>query len=329
MRAAADPSSYTGSKVGRLSQLDQATLGKLNAACNHINAEIRKVRGRVLAVTGVTVVLGAIAYFIMVNEGYRDPRPVLGGAAAVIVLFATYQHRQVSKTYKSIVVRRVVGALGDGLSYSPDSRFTKQDFLDMDLFERRAEQWRAEDEICGKKNVVSYSVLEAKATRTEGSGKNRRTVTIFKGLIVRLDFNKNFRGHTVVVPDSESKILGGLFGESETRRRKDIARLENVEFEKVFSVYCTDQQEARYILTPKLMELVMHAQTVLSAPLRLSFHDNSVFVTVPQNTNRFEVSLFGSKISPESVVGDLAEVVKLAEHLIDTLELETRIWSRV
>jgi hypothetical protein len=329
VKATEGSAAYTGSTVGRISQLDKTTLAKLQAGCNYINEEVSKVRGRVMVVALVTAVLGGIAYSIMWNEGIQDPRPVLVVASVIILGFAAYQHRQVSRTYKSIVVKRVVGALGDGLTYSPESRFTKQDFLDMDLFEKRAEKWNAEDEICGRKNVVSYSVLEAKATRTEGSGKNRRTVTIFKGLIVRLDFNKNFQGHTVVVPDAESKILGGLFGEAESRRQKTIARLENVTFEKLYSVYCTDQQEARYLLTPKLMELIMEAQTTLNTPIRLSFHDNSVFVTVPQNTNRFEISLFFSKVTPESVVGDLAEVVRLAERLVDTLELETRIWSRV
>jgi hypothetical protein len=216
------------------------------------------------------------------------------------------------------------------MTYSPESRFTKQDFLDMDLYEKRTEKWDAEDEVCGRKNAVTYAILEAKATRTEGSGRNRRTIVIFKGSIVRLDFNKNFRGHTVVVPDSESKILGGLFGEAESRRRKEICRLENVEFEKLYSVYGTDQQEARYILTPKMMELVLEARLTLHSDLRLSFHDNSVFVTIPQTRDRFEVgALFGSRITPDIACGELAEVVKLAERLIDTLELETRIWTRV
>jgi hypothetical protein len=318
-----------GVTIGRISQLDQSTLLKLQAGCNYINAEVKKVRSRVLTVAAVSAVLGLIAYSVLWNRGMKDPRLPLGGAVAVIVIYSAYEHRKLSKAYKSIVVTRVVSALGHGLSYTPESKFTKQDFLDMDLFEKRTERWHAEDEICGRKNVVTYSILEAKATRSEGSGKNRRTVTIFKGLIVRLDFNKNFQGHTVVVPDAESKILGGLFGEAESRRRKQIARLENVEFEKLFSVYCTDQQEARYLLTPKLMELIMEARSSLGTDVRLSFHDNSVFVTVPQHTNRFELSLFGSSISPETIVGDLAEVVRLAERLVETLELETRIWSRV
>ena len=319
----------TGVRVGRLSQLDHATRAKIEAGCNYINAEIAKVRTRVVSLSIVAVALGLVLFAVLWRQGVRDPRLPIGAPIAIVVLYAAWERRKLAKAYKHIVVRRVVGALGEGLTYSPESTFTKQDFLDMDLFEQRCEQWHAEDEICGRKSAVSYSIFEAKATRTEGSGKNRRTIVIFRGIIARLDFNKNFRGHTVVVPDAESKILGGLFGESETRRRKEIARLDSVEFERMYSVYCTDQQECRYILTPKLMELILQAQQTLGVPVRLSFHDNSVFMTVPQNTDRFEFGFFASKVSPDGIVGDLAEVVRIAERLVDALDLETRIWTRV
>lgn len=319
----------TSSTVGRISQLDQSTLLKLQAGCNFINAEVQTRRQRVLMVSAILVVVALAVYAWMWQQGNQDPRFPLGGAFVLITVYAAYERKQLAKSYKHIVVGRVVRALAQGLTYSPTSTFTKQAFLDMDLFQKRCEQWKAEDEISGKRNAVGYHILEAHATRTEGSGKNRRKVTIFKGLIIRLDFNKYFNGHTVIVPDAESKILGGLFGESSERRSKELCQLENVEFEKAFSVYSTDQQEARYILTPKLMELVMEARLVFSPDIRLSFHDNSVFVTVPQSTDRFEVRLFGPKITPEAAVGELAELVKLAEQLIETLDLETRIWTRV
>jgi hypothetical protein len=319
----------TSSTVGRVSQLDKATLMKLQAGCNFINAEVEKARRRVIMVSVICAILGLGGYSYLWNRGQTDPRFPLGAAATVAILHGVNERRKLTKTYKGIVVRRVVAALGHGLTYSPESKLTKQDFLDMDLFEKRAERLEAEDEICGRKNVVTYSLQEAKATRTEGSGKRRRTVVIFRGLVVRLDFNKHFKGHTVVVPDRESKILGGLFGESESRRRKDIVRLENIDFERLFSVYSSDQQEARYLLTPKLMELVLRAQSTLGGEFRLSFHDNSVFLTIPENEDRFDIGLFSPKITPEVAAGDLAEVVFLAEQLIDTLELETRIWTRV
>lgn len=311
--------------VGRISQVDRATLAKLQAGCNYINAEVARLRKRVVIVGVVCAAIGIASWVI-----WRvDPRLPIFGAFGITMLVFGQAHRQLAKSYKGIVVGRIVAALGQGLAYKPESSFTKQDFLEMDLFNKRCEQWKSEDEIEGRKNQVSYSLHEAKATRTEGSGKHRRTVTIFKGLIVRLDFNKNFAGRTIVIPQSEGEMLGGLFGESESRGRKEIVRLENADFENTFTVYATSDQEARYLLTPKLMELVLEAQTLLGADVRLSFHDNSVFVTIPQNVDRFEVGIFGAKITPETAVGELVEVVGLAERLVDTLDLETRIWTRV
>ncbi|MEX2177834.1 MAG: DUF3137 domain-containing protein [Gemmatimonadaceae bacterium] len=317
--------------VGRISQLDRSTLLRIQAACNFVNAEVARHRSRVTKIGIAAFSLAAIVYMGMVSKGNTDPRAPFFGAFAVTSLALAGARKDLKKSYKGIVVQRVVKAIGNGLTYTPESTFARQDFHDMDLFDRRAENWKSEDEICGKKNAVSYSLHEVRASYTVKSGKSRREVIIFRGVIVRLDFNKHFAGHTVVVSESQSKILGGLFGESGSRKGKHLVRLENVDFEKEFSVYGTNDQEARYILTPKLMELILEAQAIVGAhgDVRLSFHDNSLFVTVPEPTDRFEVSLFGGKVTPDTVMGDLAEVVRLAERLVDTLDLETRIWSRV
>lgn len=317
--------------VGRISHLDQPTLLRIQAGCNYVNAEIAKLRNQVISGWIVGICVAGIAYLILWHNGQRDPRIPIG-IVVVIVGFVTRRAQQsLKKTYKHIVVQRVVKAIGQGLTYRPDSTLTKQDFNDMHLFDRSAEKWTSEDEVCGRKNAVSYSLHECHAWYEVHSNKRRRRITIFRGVIVRLDFNKNFLGHTVVVTESTGKILGGLFGDAESRKGKRIVRLENVDFEKQFTAYSTDDQEARYILTPKLMELMMEAQALLGAhgDLRFSFHDNSMFVTVPEPNDRFEASLFGAKVTPESVMGDLAETVRLAERLVDTLDLETRIWTRV
>jgi hypothetical protein len=327
----------TSTRLGFTGQLDAAALRKVQAGCNYINAEIAKARRKLFNTAIVAALLTvAVLSFALAQAGVTDGRVLyapfaVGALAAAIV--GLRARRSLSSGYKQIVIGRIVNALGHELTYSRWSRLTEQNLLDMDLFEERIEDWYAEDEVSGRKGAVTYSITEARATRTEGSGDNERTITVFKGSIVRLDFNKSFLGHTVVVPHGETKALGGvfgsLFGESGTRRRKEIVNLENVDFENQLTAYSTDQQEARYILTPKMMELIMAAQSTLGSAVRLCFRANSVFVTVPQTSDRFEVSLFGPKITPELVVGELAEVLALAEHLIDVLELETRIWSRV
>jgi hypothetical protein len=318
----------TRSAIGRLSQVDPSARARLESACGFINAEIDKVRGRILRVGIACLISGAIAYAIMWRNGMRDPRAPLIGALFLVTAYSAFAQRALAKTYKQIVIGRIVSALGQNLAYAPEARFTKDQFLGMDLFSGRVERWKAEDEVTGRRNAVAYSLFEAKATRTEGSGKSRRTVTVFQGVIVRLDFNKHFRGQTIVVPNSASQILGGLFGESESRGRKELCRMENVTFEDTFSVYSTDQQEARYVLTPKMMELIMSAQASFGA-IRCSFQESSLIMTIPTSVDRFEVRLWGAKMNPESAVGELAECVDLAERLIDTLDLETRIWSKV
>jgi hypothetical protein len=323
-----DAGAPTTSAVGRLSQLDQSARARLEAACGFINEEIAQARGRIWKATMAAGILALVAYAIMWSQGVRDPRFPLFGALVVSAMVAGYEQSKLSKTYKQVVVGRIVQALGQGLTYSAESRCTRDRFIAMDLFHKRTEKWTAEDEICGHKNAVPFSLFEARATRTEGSGKSRHTVIIFKGLIVQLDFNKNFHGHTVIVPDSESQIMGGLFGESESRGRKELCHMDNVTFEKTFSVYSSDQQEARYLLTPKMMDLILATQSSFGA-IRCCFQDSSMVITIPSSANRFEIRMWGAKMTPESAVGELAQCVELAERLIDALDLETRIWTKV
>src|SRR5687768_4266766 len=135
-----------------------------------------------------------------------DPRLPFGAAVVVIGLVANNARQQLKKSYKGIVVRRVITALAKGLTYTPESTFAKPDFNGMHLFDRNAERWKSEDEICGKKNEVSYSLHEVRASYMQRSGKHSREVIIFKGVIVRLDFNKNFQGHTIVSPRAREKF---------------------------------------------------------------------------------------------------------------------------
>ena len=141
----------------------------------------------------------------MWSQGYRDPRVPLGAAFLLLIAITQMARRELKKSYKGIVVQRVVKALGNGLAYSSTSTFSKNHFHEMDLFDKRATRWKSEDEIRGRKDPVSYSVHEIRASYMEGSGKHKREVIIFQGVIIRLDFNKHFAGHTVILTNSQSQ----------------------------------------------------------------------------------------------------------------------------
>src|SRR5690606_34395893 len=112
-----------------------------------------------------------------------------------------------------------------------------------------------------------------------------------------------------------------------SRGGKQRVTLAHADFENSYTVYSTDHQEAHYLLTPKLIELIMQARQRFEG-MRLCFYQNSLYATLPSTRNRFEAKLFGGTATPVAALEELAEVVGLAEHLVEVLDLETRIWSR-
>jgi hypothetical protein len=304
-------------------RLDPAARARVQVACNVVNEEIGQQRQNI-----VFVAIGIAIVAIPLFAAYPDQRRNIAYAALFAILgMVGYARRQVAQTYKRLVVGRVVKALGNGLTYRPESSFDAKRFRALDVFADNATSFTSEDEIGGRKANVSYSIHEVRATRRQG----KQTVTVFHGLMIRLDFNKNFRGQTTVVPNGVSpaghSLLGGLLDIGGSPRKEKV-NLENPDFENIFDVYSTNDQEARYLLTPKLMELVLAANAANSdGQLRLSFLDNSLYVAVPSRGNHLEASL-SETVTPDSAIGDLAEVIAFAERLVDELQLETRLWSR-
>ena len=303
-------------------RLDPQARARVQVACDVVNKEIAEQRGKVM-VAFVAVALVALPLFVKYPDEWRS----IGVGALILVLgVVQLARREVAKTYKGLVVNRVVKSLGSGLTYSQESSLSRDDFNSMDLFVDAPDSFTSEDEVGGKKENVSYSIHEIRATKREG----KHTKVVFAGLMIRLDFNKNFRGHTIVVPDRESRALSTFARDllDFTAHEKMAAvNLENPDFERLFSVYSTDDQEARYLLTPKLMELALEANAMQENQIRHAFVKNSLYVAIPSKENRFEAGL-NDKVTPESAVGDLVEVINLTERLVDTFQLETRLWSR-
>jgi hypothetical protein len=305
----------------KFAQIDGATRARLEAGCNFINHKIGELRWRVMLASGAAIV-AALIWWQASGIDFRFP---LGLAAAVITIATAWAKRVLARWYKTMVVQRVVAALGSGLTYQQSSRLTREEFRAINLFQERIDEWRSEDEINGARNDVAFALHEVRAAKRERRGKHTHTVVFFRGIVAVLEFNKHFRGHTVIVPDREGKLLG-LFGQADSRRGKNIVHVADADFENAYAVYTTDDQEAHYLLTPKLVQLILQARNRFG-DLRLAFYQDSLYVTLPSRDNRFEAGLF-TQVTPESALAELADVTGLAEQLVDVLDLELRIWTR-
>ena len=107
--------------VGKLATLDAATQARLESACSFVTQKIQLLRRRVLTVGALCLT----AAFLITTFGHVDFRFPLGGAVLITFLTAAHAQSQIKKWYKTLVVGRVVQALGNGLTYSAESSFTR------------------------------------------------------------------------------------------------------------------------------------------------------------------------------------------------------------
>ncbi len=142
------------------------------------------------------------------------------------------------------------------------------------------------------------------------------------------DFNKNFIGHTLVLPDTAEKMLGKLGQNLQAfSSRGELIKLEDPEFEKEFCVYADDQVEARYILSPALMQRIVEFKRKWNTKVYLSFRDSKVYIAIKMDKNLFETRLFKSIVDYNFIEENIRFLILLT-GIVDDLNLNTRIWTK-
>lgn len=161
------------------------------------------------------------------------------------------------------------------------------------------------------------------------SGNENDNSEVFGGLILAIDFHKKLKGKTLVFPDLAQNMLGSWLGkkvQSFGWNGLELVYLEDPDFEKAFAVYGADQVEARYILTPNMMSNMLSLKTKYGDHFSFSFTQGTVFVAI-ENVNPFESSL-SAPILPDGTFYHFYKAIDLVTEVIDTLQLNTRIWSK-
>lgn len=228
---------------------------------------------------------------------------------------------KLNAVYKEQIIPRIVAAICEKAEYRPKEGIAKQVFCDCALFSA-PDRYASEDLITGLSGEThfSFSEVHAEEKRTSTSSKGRTTthwVDIFRGFLFVADFNKDFRGRTVLTRDS-------LFHFS---TRGERARLEDPDFEKRFDVFTTDQIEARYILSPSLMKRITELDEALGGRITLSFYNSSLVVAIPDYSNHFEASLWRTLLNKPYFERECDLIVQLV-GIVDDLNLNLRIWTK-
>jgi hypothetical protein len=234
------------------------------------------------------------------------------------------------KEFKSHVIEKIIKFINPGLGYNYKNFIPQSTFELSQIFKTKPNIYKGDDYVCGRIGDTKIEFSELNALHESGSGKNKTVVTVFKGLFFMADFNKNFTSQTLVLPDVAEKTFGFIGQKLQAMNfsRGQLVKLDNPEFEKKFVVYSNNQIDARYILSLSLMERIVDFKKKTGKDISLSFIGSMIFVTIPYSQNLFEPRIFRTLLDFE-VVREYFSNLQLAIGIVEDLNLNTRIWSKV
>jgi hypothetical protein len=182
-------------------------------------------------------------------------------------------------------------------------------------------QSKTEDLITGKYKDVDVRFEEWILGKKSG----KHSYEVFRGATILMSFNKNFNGKTIIKNDGGmvgnffKKNLGNIFNDLEK------VDLEDIEFEKMFEVYSSDQIEARYLITTSFMERLKGLSKFFeSNKVEAGFYQNELFLMFYGSRNLFEPRSLFKEVNLVAECRTVIEQMNLIFDLISFLKLDQR-----
>lgn len=256
---------------------------------------------------------------------------ILAGLYALIIWGIKKQYiNPYKREFKHKVIREVFKHINKDLEYFPENYIGENVYTTSKLFSKKHNHYKGDDYLTGKigQTQVEFSELHTEHVYRDSKGNSRR-VTIFRGIFFSADFHKFIKGETVVRPDVLEKNFGFLGKSLQSMFsgfNGELVSLENPEFENAFKTISTSQVEARYCLTPSMMEALLEIKKKFNCDIFVSFIGTRMNIALPQNKNWFEPSVWSRTNLLE--INSFANIFSNIIKIIEITNMNTRIWTK-
>ena len=233
--------------------------------------------------------------------------------------------------FKDKIIKPLIHEIDRTLKYTSKLHVPQHLFERSKLFLSDIDRMSGNDFVRGEidKIPIQFSDIHAEKRHRDSKGRENWS-TVFQGLFIVSEFNKNFSGDTIILPDVAQSSFGDLVGgwlQSNNLSREELVKMDDPEFEKEFVVYSNDQIEARYILTHSLMSKLLIFKRKSKHPLYVSFVKNHIHIAVEYNKDLFEPSVFHSLLKYK-IAMEYIGTLHLAIGIVEELKLNQKLWSK-
>lgn len=281
---------------------------------------------------GVVIFL-LVALWSGQNFGFLHPimMVIVIGFLGIFGIVYRWMTAGYAKDFKAKVITPLIGAIDQNLLYYPEFMVSQHLFERSNLFQHSIDRYSGNDYVKGSIDGVPIEFSDIKAEYQTRDSKGRtQWHTLFRGLFLVAEFNKEFKSRTVILPDIAEKMFGNLIGgwlQSKNLSRENVIQLDNPEFEKQFVVYGSDPIEARYILSHSMMKRLLEFKRKLSHPIFISFVHNHIHVGIETDKDLFEPTVFKSLLDYTQAM-EYILTLRNTIGIIEELKLNEKLWSK-
>lgn len=269
-------------------------------------------------------VIAAFALFYFIYYIFIRPKQIKALKSGEMTIQGDAGHNFKTKLFDKIIRYACPDA-----EYALHGHVSLAEFLESGMFDQKNYKIDGNDLVVGKHSGVPFqfcdlTVSHQKTFHKEGEDPDY----VLYGQFFVARFNKSFSTPVYIVPKNG---LAGFFTNNEIGNYLDTPgdkiELEDPDFMKMFKVYGGDQIEARYILTPSLMERIKNLAIRTKGQYYISFYNNKITVANNSGKNNFEVSTFKSIAKNDNkLLIDFYQEICDQLAIIDELKLNVKIW---
>ena len=169
--------------------------------------------------------------------------------------------------------------------------------------------------------IVQGKNLDFQRFQTEILKNQSYNNQVFQGLFFTAKFNKLSPAVTIIRPKLLKTNLNSLY-----YGKKQLVKLEDPEFNSLFTVYSEDQVQARYILSTSLMEKLVKFRQKANKNIYVSFIHDTIYIAVEYPDGIFEPNLFQNMVR-FAPLRKYFQAIHLMLGIVEDLQLDRQIWQ--
>lgn len=234
---------------------------------------------------------------------------------ALLGFFKNMLTEDFTKKFKRQVIEKIVKNLS--LNYSR-TQFVSMGHFEMLYNTSNIDKYTGNDLISGEIDGVNLMLSDVRASKFIETKDGEVESVQFFGIVFIADFHKKLNCVTQI-RHKDFPINFKRYGQK--------AHMDDVEFEKIFDVYATDQIGARYAITPYLMQQFRHLERRFNCPMNAVLISDKIYIAIDTGKDSFEPDISQMLVGKSKAIIGHENEIKNFINIVRDLNLNRKIWS--